>query len=197
MFLRWWLNVSAENGRLGHLLAARCVMRALGGGAEGRRRRGLQGSVWERRARDDRESTAMRKMLWAGQCEGVTAMCSRCAYIAAGTMWRGLRGVGDDENLSNVRLGSSVSERQNRKRMLHNKNYSKNGIYVSVNLNVRFSGSSFESHISLSYLELSDKTISTFARQISNERHRVWYIQRQMCTSHSRKVEKEWHLFLF
>ena len=58
------------NGRRGHLLAARCVMRALGGGAEGRRRRGLQGSVWGRRAR---ESAAMRKMLWAGQSGEVLA----------------------------------------------------------------------------------------------------------------------------
>ena len=93
------------NGRRGHLLAARCVMRALGGGAEGRRRRGLQGSVWGRRAR---ESAAMRKMRWAGQCGEVTAMCSRQAYTTAGAMWRG---VGDDENVSNVR--SSVSDRQN------------------------------------------------------------------------------------
>ena len=40
-------------------------------GAEGHRRRGLQGSVWGRRAR---ESAAMRKMLWSGQCEEVTTM---------------------------------------------------------------------------------------------------------------------------
>ena len=55
---------------MGHLLAARCVMRALGGGAEGRWRRGLQGSAWGRRAR---ESAAMRKMLWAGQSGEVLA----------------------------------------------------------------------------------------------------------------------------
>ncbi len=94
------LSFSAEipsvNGRMGHLLAVRCVMRALGGGAEGRGRQGLQGSVWGRRARG---SAAMRKMLWAGQCGGVTVMCSRHEYIAAGAMWRG---VGEDENLSSV-----------------------------------------------------------------------------------------------
>jgi hypothetical protein len=80
------------------------VMRALGGGAEGRWRRGLQGSVWGRMAR---ESAAMLKMLWAGQCGEVTAMCSRRAYTTAGAMWRGMN---EDENVSNVR--SSVSERQ-------------------------------------------------------------------------------------
>ncbi len=40
------------------------------------------------------------------------------------------------------------------------------------------------------YLELSDKTISTYARDISNKRHRVYYIQRQMCTSHRSKAEQ-------
>lgn len=70
----------------------------------------------------------------------------------------------------------------------------------SAKLNVRLSGSShirFESHRSLSYLEVSDKTIPTYAREISNKRHSVHYIQRQMCTSHSSKFEHEWHLFLF
>ncbi len=70
----------------------------------------------------------------------------------------------------------------------------------SSDLCVRLSWSShirFESHICLSYLELSDKTMSKHAREISNTRHRVYYIQRQMCTSLSSKVEHEWHLFFF
>jgi hypothetical protein len=87
--------------------------------------------------------------------------------------------------------------------MLHNENYSKNGIYVKRQFECeikRIDSAShirFESHICLSYLEQSDETISTYAKEISNKRHRVYYIQRQTCTSQSSKVEYEWHLFLF
>jgi hypothetical protein len=91
----------AVNGRMGHLLAAQCVLRALGGGAEGRRRRALQGSVQGRRAR---ESAAMRSAMW--------------------------RGVGGDQSLWNMCDQAFRKDKSFQKRMLHDENYSNNGIYL-------------------------------------------------------------------
>jgi hypothetical protein len=76
-----------EAAATSNLLAARCVMRALGGGAESRRQRGLQGSVGDGGGAG--ESAAMRTIRRAGQCGGVTAICARRAYTAASAMWSG------------------------------------------------------------------------------------------------------------
>jgi hypothetical protein len=67
--------------------------------------------------------------------------------------------------------------------MLHNENYSNNGIYLKRK-NVRSSESGrirFESHICLSYLELSDKTISTYARDIAKFKDIVYITSSGKC----------------
>jgi hypothetical protein len=75
-----------EAAATSNLFAARCVMRALGGGAESRRQPGLQGSVGDGGGEGisgDADDTA------GGAVRGVTAMCARRAYIAAGAIWSG------------------------------------------------------------------------------------------------------------
>jgi hypothetical protein len=70
------------------------------------------------------------------------------------------------------------------KRRLNDENYSKNGIYVKRQLECEIKWIESYSIRIAYYLELSDKTISTYAREICNISHCVFYIQRQMFENH-------------
>ena len=66
-------------------------------------------------------------------------------------------------------------------------NYSKNGIYVKRQFECeikRIESYSIRIAYWLFYLEQSDKIISTYAREISNNRNSVIYIQWQMFENH-------------